>query len=78
MEVHLSPELESQLTRIAAEQGRNTESLISEAVQRFVVDVSGHDEWFVREVEAGLSAADRGDFIEHDAVRTLIDSRYPG
>jgi predicted transcriptional regulator len=27
--------------------------------------------WFVREVEAGLSAADRGEFIEHDAVRSL-------
>jgi predicted transcriptional regulator len=78
MQVHLSPELESQLNRMAAEQGRNAESLVSEAVQRLVEEVSGHNEWFVREVEAGLSAADRGEFIEHDAVRTLIDSRYPG
>jgi predicted transcriptional regulator len=74
MEVHLSPELEGKLTRIAAERGRDTESLVFEAVERFV----GHDEWFVREVETGLSAADRGEFIEHDAVRSLIDSRYPG
>jgi predicted transcriptional regulator len=78
MEVQLPPELESQLNRMAAEQGRNAESLVSEAVQRLVEEVSGHNEWFVCEVEAGLSAADRGEFIEHDAVRTLIDSRYPG
>lgn len=78
MEVHLSPELEGKLTRIAAEQGRNAESLVSEAVELLVGQIASHDEWFVREVEAGLSAADRDEFIEHDAVRALIDSRYPG
>jgi predicted transcriptional regulator len=45
MEVHLSPELENQLQRIAAEQGRDAESLVSEAVERLV----GYEEWFVRE-----------------------------
>ncbi len=74
MEVHLSPELEDQLHRIAAEQGRDAESLVSEAVERLV----GYEEWFVREVEQGLAAADRGEFIEHAEVGKLIDSRYPG
>ena len=74
MEVHLSPELENQLQRIAAEQGRDAESLVSEAVERLV----GHEEWFVREVEQGLAAADRGEFIEHAEVAKLIDNRYPG
>jgi len=74
MEVHLSPELEGQLQRIAAEQGRDAESLVFEAVERLV----GHEEWFVREVEQGLAAADRGEFIEHAEVGKLIDSRYPG
>jgi predicted transcriptional regulator len=73
MEVHLSPELEDQLQRIAAEQGRNAESLVFEAVERLV----GHEGWFVREVEKGL-AADRGEFVEHSEVGKLIDSRYPG
>lgn len=74
MEVHLSPELENQLQRIAAEQGRDAESLVSEAVERLV----GYEEWFVREVEQGLAAADRGEFIEHAEVGKLIDNRYPG
>ena len=39
MEVHFSPEWESQLARLAAEQGRNAESLVFEAVERLV----GHE-----------------------------------
>ena len=74
MEVHLSPELEDQLQRIAAEQRRNPESLVFEAVERLV----RHEEWFVREVEKGLAAADKGELIEHAEVGKLVDSRYPG
>jgi predicted transcriptional regulator len=74
MEVNLSPELEAKLNRKAAEQGRNSQSLIQEAVERLV----DYDEWFIREVETGLAAADRGEFVEHDEVGKLIDSRFPG
>jgi hypothetical protein len=37
-----------------------------------------YDEWFIREVEKGLAAADRGEFIEHEEIGKLIDRRYPG
>jgi predicted transcriptional regulator len=47
---------------------------VVEAVERMV----NYDEWFVREVEKGLAAADRGEFIDHEDIRKLIDSRYPG
>ena len=77
MEVHFPPELESKLSRIAAERGRNTESLVFEAVERLVGQIANYDEWFLGEVEKGIAAADRGEFIEHADVRTLIDSRYP-
>ena len=40
--------------------------------------LESHDEWFMGEVEKGLAAAGRNDFIEHDQVRSLIDARYPG
>ena len=73
MEVHFSPELEGQLTRLAAEQGRNAESLVCEAVERFV----GHEQWFVAAVEKGIAAADRGEFVEHAEVGRLIDSWSP-
>jgi predicted transcriptional regulator len=32
---------------------------------------------FVLEVDKGLAAADRGEFVEHDDIRKMIDSRYP-
>jgi predicted transcriptional regulator len=74
MEVDFTPDLEAKLTRLAAEQGRDAKVLVREAVERFVK----YDEWFVREVEKGLAAADRGEFIEHEEIGKLIDRRYPG
>jgi len=71
--VRLNPDLEGKLTRLATQQGRDTESLVVEAVERMV----NYDEWFIREVEKGL-AADRGEFIDHEDIRKLIDRRYPG
>ena len=74
MEVDFTPDLQAKLTRLAAEQGRDTKSIVREAVERFV----DYDEWFLREVEKGLAAADRGELIDHDEIGKLIDSRYPG
>ena len=74
MEVRLNPDLEAKLSRMAAKQGRATETLVMEAVERLV----DYDEWFLREVEAGLAAAERGEFIEHSEIRKTIDRRYPG
>jgi len=74
MEVHFPDELQAKVTRLAAEQGRNAEALVQEAVERFV----DFDEWFTREVEKGLEAADRGEFIEHEEIGKLIESQYPG
>ena len=74
MEVNLSPELEAKLNRKAAQQGRDSQSLVQEAVERLV----SYDEWFIREVERGLAAADRGDFVEHEEIGKLIHDRFPG
>ena len=74
MEVDLTSDLEAKLTRLAAEQGRDTRALVREAVERLV----NHDEWFVREVEKGLAAADRGELIDHEEIGKLIAQRYPG
>ena len=74
MEVDFAPDLEAKLSHLAAEQGRDTKELVREAVERFV----NYDEWFIREVEKGLAAADRGEFIDHEEIGKLIDRRYPG
>ncbi len=74
MEIPLTPDLQSKLSRLAAQQGRPTEALVLEALERMV----NYDEWFLREVEKGLAAADRGELRDHDEVRKLINARYPG
>ena len=74
MDVTLNPDLQAKLTRLAAQRGSAAEALAREAIERFV----DFDEWFAREVGQGLAAADRGDFIEHENVGTLIDRRFPG
>jgi len=74
MEVRLNPDLQAKLTRLASEQGRDSETLVVEAVERLV----NYDEWFLREVEKGLAAADRGEFVDHENVGKMLNSRYPG
>ena len=74
MEVHFHPDLEAKLSRMAAAQGRAAEALVQEAADRLL----DYDEWFLREVEKGLSAADRGEFVEHSDIGKMIDSRCPG
>jgi RHH-type transcriptional regulator, rel operon repressor / antitoxin RelB len=72
MEVAISPDLASKVSRIAAEQGRTAEALVAEAVERLV----DYDEWFVAEVEKGLAEADRGELIDHAEVLKTIRARY--
>ena len=74
MEIHLNPDVHAKLARIASERGRDAETLAQEAIEQYV----DHDEWLAQEVEKGIAAADRGEFVEHEDVRKLIDSRYPG
>ena len=73
MEVPLNSELQEKLGLLAAQQGRTSEALVVEAVERMV----SHDQWFLREVERGIEEAERGDTLEHSDVRKMIDQRYP-
>jgi len=69
MEVHLNPDMQAKLARLAAEQGRNTEALVQEAIACFV----DYDEWFIREVEKGLASADRGELLTHQDVGARLE-----
>jgi predicted transcriptional regulator len=73
MEVQFTPEQQAKLSRLAAAQGCAAETLVQEAVERLL----NYDDWFLREVDKGLAAADRGEFVQHDDIRKMIDSRYP-
>jgi predicted transcriptional regulator len=69
MEINLSPELQAKLDRIASQQGRDSESLVHEAVERLV----GYDQWFVRQVEKGLAQVESGQVLEHEEVAARME-----
>jgi predicted transcriptional regulator len=69
MEVRVTPDLQAKLAQLASERGRDTEALVVEAVERMV----NYDDWFIGEVEKGIAAADRDEFIEHrEVMRTTL------
>jgi predicted transcriptional regulator len=69
MEVNLNPDLQARLAHLAAQQGRDTEALAREAIERLV----DYDEWFIGEVEKGLAAADRGELLTHAEVGQRLE-----
>jgi predicted transcriptional regulator len=69
MEVNLNPDLEARLSQLAARQGRDTEALAREAIERLVY----HDEWFVREVEKGLAQVNQGKTLTHEEVGIRLE-----
>jgi predicted transcriptional regulator len=71
MEVHLNPEVQDKLSRIAAARGGDAEMLAREAIERFV----DYDEWFIREVEKGLASAGRGELLSHAEVGARLEKR---
>lgn len=73
MEVQFTPDQQAKLSRMAEAQGLAAEALVQEAVERLL----NYEEWFSREVDKGIAAAGRGEFIEHDDVRRMTESRYP-
>lgn len=74
MELHVPPELEAKLTRMAAETGRTADQVALDLLASSV----GHDEWFRAEVEKGRDAAREGRLIEHEDVAARMDRRYRG
>ena len=51
----------------------DTEELVVDAAERMV----NFDQWFMREVEKGISTADRGELVDHEDVQKLSNCRYP-
>ena len=72
MDLHIPPELEARLNRIAAETGRNADQVALELLGGSVE----HDEWFRREVETGRTAAREGRVLDHSEVASRIEQRY--
>ena len=69
VDVERAPDRVAGLTRLAAERGRDAETLAREAIERYV----GYDEWFIREVEKGLAQIDQGETLTHEEVGARVE-----
>ena len=69
MEVQLNPEQEAQLSRIAAQAGRDVDQLAREAVDRYLAE----EAHFAAAVQEGIDAADRGEFLTSSQVWDRVE-----
>jgi predicted transcriptional regulator len=64
MEVHFAPEIEKKLANSAAQQGRNPDDLVQEAVVKYFDE----ERRFIEAVNRGEEALQRGEYLTHDEV----------
>jgi predicted transcriptional regulator len=69
MEVHFTPEQESQLSEIASQAGTDVEDLVKKAALRLLE----RDARFRDAVRKGIEQADRGDFVDEREMEARID-----
>lgn len=74
MDLHVPPELEARLSRLAAESDRTVEQVALDLLTSLV----DHDECFRRDVEVGRTSAREGRLLDHDVVAFGMGSRYSG
>jgi len=73
MEVHLTPEQEARLSRMARHAGKPPEQLVTETILSLLDD----DEGFRLAVQRGLAQADAGIFIEEEEMERAGFSPSP-
>ena len=72
MEIHLHPDLQAKLNRVAAENNSGAE----EYVQRLVEYYVDHDAWFRQQVKGGLEQLDQGESLNHKELRARIEEMF--
>ena len=71
MELYLTPETEAKLDDLARRTNRGTDGLLEEAVEHLVT----YNNWFERKVKDSMAAADRGETVPDEEVRTWLEQR---
>jgi predicted transcriptional regulator len=72
MEVHLTPEQETQLSEIASRAGTVPERLATSVVSRYLDEQAR----FLAAVEKGIAAAERGEFIEEEEMDARLEAMF--
>jgi predicted transcriptional regulator len=68
MEVHLTPEQEAELSKVANAEGVDPEALLKNAALRLLDDAR-----FRAAVREGIAHADRGEFVPEEQVDALFE-----
>ena len=71
MELHLKQETETKLNHLAERTHRGTDELLEEAVEHLVT----YHEWFEGKVKGSLAAAERGETVSDEEVRSWLENR---
>ena len=72
MEVHFSPDLQTKLNRVAAENSSDTDGYVQQLVEHYL----DHDAWFRQNVKKGLEQLGRGEYLTHEAVGERIERMF--
>jgi predicted transcriptional regulator len=73
MEVHLTPEQEAELSKLATRKGRNANELAEEVIGFYLE----HEARFIEAVKRGLESLDRGEYVSHEEVGARINRLFP-
>jgi predicted transcriptional regulator len=68
--LRLAPETQERLSAIAASIGRPEAWVITQAIEGYLALQADH----LSAIEAGIRAADAGQFVPHDAVAAWVES----
>ncbi|MBV8897994.1 MAG: hypothetical protein JO051_15885 [Acidobacteriaceae bacterium] len=72
MQVNFTPEQQARLAHIAAKAGTAPEHLVTSVVTRYLDEEAR----FIAAVEKGLAAAERGEFIEEEAMDARVEAMF--
>jgi predicted transcriptional regulator len=72
MEVHLTPEQQAKLARLANNAGTEPERIASDIVAHYLEE----EDRFLAAVERGLAAAERGDFLEEEDMDARLEAMF--
>jgi predicted transcriptional regulator len=72
MEVHFSPDVETQLQQVASANGKNAEQLVKDTVARMLENQAR----FIAGAQRGIEQANRGELVEHEDVVNRIERLF--
>jgi predicted transcriptional regulator len=73
VEVHLTPEQESELSKQATRKARNANELAQEVIGFYLE----HEARFIEAVKRGLESLDRGEYVSHEECGARVDRLFP-